>query len=338
MKRAGNLIESVVDADNLRSAFSNAAKGRWAQVEARAFAADLDGECVRMRRDLLSGAYPWGNYRQFLIRDPKPRLISAAPFRDRVAHHAVINVCGPYFESYLIHDTYACRKGKGLDGVLGRAVSFARGGGWHLQLDIRKYFDSVDHDVLRRLLARKFKDHVVLAHFADILGGYRTAPGRGLPIGNLTSQYFANHYLGALDHFIKERLGCRRYLRYMDDFVLWADDRASLLGHRVEIAAFLENELRLDLKPEVMGRCDRGLTFCGYRVYPGGLRLSNRSRRRFRHLYREAMDRAGSGGWTETELVRHVEPMLAFVRRGASHAFRQRVLAAHGTDPEARTG
>jgi len=338
MKRAGNLIGSVVDADNLRSAFFNAARGRRKQAVVRRFAADLDHECRLMRRDLVSGAYPWGAYRQFLIRDPKPRVISAAPFRDRVAHHALINVCGPHFENYLIHDTYACRKGKGLDGALGRAVVFSRVGGWYLQLDIRKYFDSIDQDVLLRLLARRFKDPVVLSHFADILAGYRTAPGRGLPIGNLTSQYFANHYLGALDHFIKERLGCRRYLRYMDDFLLWADDRASLLCRRAEVATFLEHELRLELKPEVMGPCERGLTFCGYRVYPGGLRLSGRSRRRFRHLYRDAMERVRSGEWTETELVRHVEPMLAFVRRGASHAYRQRVFEAMGADPEARTG
>jgi hypothetical protein len=338
MKRAGSLIGSVVAADNLREAFARAARGRLTQAAVRHFAADLDEECLRMRRELLSGAYPWGACHKFLIRDPKPRVISAAPFRDRVAHHALINVCGPYFESYLINDTYACRKGKGLDGALGRAVSFAHAGGWHLQLDIRKYFDSVDHESLLRLLARRFKDRVVLSHFRDILAGYRTAPGRGLPIGSLTSQYFANHYLGVLDHFIKERLQHRRYLRYMDDFVLWSDDPAALLGLRAEVATFLAGELHLELKPEVIGPCELGLTFCGYRVFPGGLRLSGRSRRRFRRLYREAINRARSGEWTETELARHVEPMLACVRRGASHAFRQRVIAALGADPEVRTG
>ena len=337
MKRTGHLIERIADVDNLRLAFFKACRGKRGKTEVLRFRERVDGELSVLREELLAGSVDWGGYHRFQVQDPKPRTIHAAPFRSRVAHHAIVNVCEPVFESYQIHDSYACRKGKGLDAALNRAVRFSRHRDWFLQMDIRKCFDSIDHGILKQLLRRRFKDRSVLRLFDSVIESYEAAPGKGIPIGNLTSQYFANHYLGLLDHHVKETLRFRRYVRYMDDFVVWSADKAELIGQREEIEDFLLERLGLNLKPATLNACQRGMTFLGYRLVPQGLRLSRRSRDRFRRkasLYARLWQ---AGIWDETELARHVEPLLAFVRRGASRAFRERIIQECGLCPEART-
>jgi len=160
MKRAGNLIERIADADNLRLAFWKASKGKRAKADVLAFRADLDGQLRSLREELLAGSIHWGPYRRFMIFDPKERMICAAPFRDRVAHHAIMNVAEPHFESYQINDSCACRTGRGLDAAIARAVQFSRPGDWYLKIDVRKYFDSVDHDVLKGMLRRRVLESI----------------------------------------------------------------------------------------------------------------------------------------------------------------------------------
>src|SRR5690606_7235150 len=135
--------------------------------------------------------------------------------------------------------SYACRRGKGLDAALERTRAFMARGGWYLKLDVRKYFDSIHHDTLKTMLRRRFKDRVVLRHFDAIIDGYESSPGRGVPIGNLTSQYFSNFYLAAMDHHIKEVIGVGHFVRYMDDFVLWHEDRDALKALHGQVADFL---------------------------------------------------------------------------------------------------
>ncbi len=151
-----------------------------------------------------------------------------------------MNLCEPIFERRSIYDSYACRKGKGRLAAIDRAREFCRRNRFFLKMDIRRYFDSVNHEVLRSLLRRMFKDERLLQLFKQIIESYETTPGTGIPIGNLTSQHFANSYLGSLDRFIKEELRCRHFVRYMDDFVVWSDDRAwlpfsRLLGMRIPV-------------------------------------------------------------------------------------------------------
>jgi len=337
MKRAGHLIERIADVDNLRLAFFKACRGKRGKAEVLRFRERVDGELSVLREELLAGSVDWGEYHTFQVQDPKPRTIHAAPFRSRVAHHAMVNVCEPVFESYQIHDSYACRKGKGLDAALDRAVRFSRHGNWFLQMDIRKCFDSIGHGILKQLLRRRFKDRSVLRLFDSIIDSYEHARGKGIPIGNLTSQYFANHYLGLLDHHIKETLRFRRYVRYMDDFVVWAADKAELISQRDQIEEFLPERLGLNLKSATLNACERGMTFLGYRVFPQELRLSRRSRDRFRRKASCYARVWQAGIWDEAELAKHVEPLLAFVRRGASRAFRERAIQECGLCPEART-
>jgi hypothetical protein len=339
MKRAGDLIERIADADNLRLAFWKASRGKQAKADVLAFRADLNAELRGLGEALLGGSVRWGPYRRFMVYDPKERMICAAPFRDRVAHHAILSVTEPHFESYQIGDSYACRTGRGLDAAIARAVGFSGVGDWYLKMDVRKYFDSVDHGVLKGMLRRRFKDPTLLALLDDVINSYSSSSGRGLPIGNLTSQFFANHYLGMLDHHVKQTLGCHRYVRYMDDFVVWDAAKDRLRQVRDDVAGFLRDALHLELKPVCLNACPTGLTFLGYRVFPGRVRLAARSRKRFRRKMALCHDSYTSGRWTEEETARHVEPLLAFVRRAESHAFCQRVLESiEGSCPkEART-
>jgi RNA-directed DNA polymerase len=339
MKRAGNLIERIADADNLRLAFWKASKGKRAKAEVLSFRADLDARLRGMREELLAGSVGWGPYRTFKVYDPKERTICAAPFRDRVAHHAMMNVLESHFETYQIHDSYACRRGKGLDTAIARAVHFSRPGDWHLKMDIRRYFDGIDHGTLKGLVRRRFKDPYVLALLDGVIDSYENSPGRGLPLGNLTSQFFANHYLGVLDHYCKQSLACHRYVRYMDDFVVWDSEKDRLRQVGREIAGFLSGSLGLEMKPVCLNGCSGGMTFLGYRVYPGHVRLAARSRSRFRRKMAQYHGNYMSGRWTEEETARHVEPLLAFVRRAESMRFRRRVIESiEGSCPkEART-
>lgn len=338
MKRAGKLVEEITDADNLRLAFWKASRGKQTKIEVRRFRDDLTSELRELREKLLDGSITWGPYYTFTVQDPKKRTICAAPLANRVAHHAIINVVEPVFESYQIHDSYACRKRKGLDGALQRAARFSRDGGWFLKLDVRKYFDSIHHQTLRALLRRRFKDVAVLHLFDGVIDSYQTMPGQGVPIGNLTSQYFANHYLAILDHHLKEELRCTRYLRYMDDFVVWDKNKSWLKQVCRDIEAFLRDRLQLELKTPCLNSCERGMTFLGYRIYRNHFRLSRRSRKRFCRKLRRYHEKWRNGSWSEEETARHVEPLLSFVRRADSFGLRQRLLMDMGLCPQqART-
>ena len=314
MKRAGNLYNLIAEPENLRLAFLKAARGKRAKPEVLAYTANLDGNLRLLREQLLSRCLDVGHYHFFTVYDPKERIICAASFPERVLHHAVMNICEPVLERYAIYDSYACRAGKGMHAAILRAQAFARRFSWYLKLDIRKYFDSISQETLISLLKRRFKDKDVLQLIRTILKTYSTEPGRGLPIGNLISQHLANFYLGHLDHRVKETLHIRGYVRYMDDFVLFGDDKATLKTHLAAVRDFLEAELGLDLKANVqLNRCGRGLPFLGYRVFPGRLTLGPRARLRFARKLRGYEGEWLSGQWSESDLQRHMEALLSYV-------------------------
>ncbi|AMV71434.1 RNA-directed DNA polymerase [Desulfuromonas carbonis] len=327
MKRVGNLYLSIADPDNLRRAFLKAARGKRQRREVREYTANLDANLMELHRQLLAHEVVVGDYRFFIVRDPKVRQICAASFRERVLHHAIMNICEPVLEGYAIDDSFACRQGKGLHTALKRAQQFTRCNSWYLKLDIRKYFDSIPHDRLLALLARRFKDRDLLELFARILAAYETEPGRGLPIGNLLSQHFANFYLGALDHWLKEQRQVKGYLRYMDDFVLFAADRETLRTELAAIETFIRDHLGLELKENIqLNRVAHGLPFLGFRLYPHTVRLAPRSRERFARRLVEYETFFAAGSWNEAELACHVGPLVEFTRVASAASFRRQVL------------
>lgn len=342
MKRAGNLFERIVDRENLRLAVARALRGKRHRPDARRFVRHLDDNLNAMQVSLLSGDVSVGCYQQFVIHDPKERIITAPCFRERVLHHAVMNVCEPVFERWLIDDTYACRRGLGRLAALDRAAHFARRYPFFLKLDIRKYFDSVPHPVLLAKLEQRIKDRRVLRLLARIVGSFRGTLGRGLPIGSLTSQHLANFYLGWFDRQVKEQWRVRGYVRYMDDMLLWSDSKRQLRDLLHVAREYLLQELGLDLKPSpYLNRTSHGVDFLGCRLFHHRMTLNRRSRVRFRRKLRRLERQHQRGGLSERQLQQRVTALLAFTRTPGldSWHFRRRVLQQTVVSGhEARTG
>lgn len=232
---------------NLLLAFRRASTGKRRQPNVAVFEHRLEDHLLDLREELRTHTYQPGPYNSFYIHEPKRRLISAAPFRDRVVHHALCNLIEPIFERTFIADSYANRIGKGTHRALNRAQELVRHYPYMLQCDVRQCFPSIDHAILRQTLARKITDDSVLWLIDRILESGRGVLSeeytmvyfsgddlcavnrpRGLPIGNLTSQFWANVYLNPFDHFVKRTLRCQGYVRYGDDFLLFAADKATL--------------------------------------------------------------------------------------------------------------
>jgi hypothetical protein len=274
MKWEGYLMEKIADPDKLRLSFWKVQRGKSAKEEVMDYQKGLDKNLLTLREELLAGAASVGNYHYFKVQDPKERQICAAAFSKRVLHHALMNVCHDTFEKYQIHYSYASCLHKGTYAALKRASAFQQHYRWFLKLDVRKYFDSIDLQILNRLLTKRFKDHRLLIVFSDIIHSYHTQPHQGVPIGNLTSQFFANHFLAVSDHFVKENLHLNAYVRYMDDMMLWGHDKAELNRKGNLLAEFIGATLGLKLKPFCLNYSSKGLPFLGDAVYPNTIRLS----------------------------------------------------------------
>lgn len=332
MKSAGDLYRQIEDLDNIRLAFLKAARGKQARRDVIVFRAKFEENIARLSAQLKERNPDIGHYRYFQVFDPKQRLICAASFPERVLHHAMMNVCEPVLESYAVSDSYACRKGKGGQKAILRAQEFCRRFDWFLKLDIRKYFDSIDHAILLTALTRRFREKDVLLLFEKILASYEVEPGKGLPIGNLVSQHLANFYLSVFDHWIKEERKERGYVRYMDDFLIFGHDWDQLMHKELPaIREFLSTRLSLSVKPDIqMNRCARGIPFLGFRVFPQKILLAPRSKRRFVNKFRCYESRWQRGEWSEEQLVRYMEPLLEFTRFADSNGFRGNVISRFG--------
>jgi hypothetical protein len=331
MKRQAGLFEPITRFDNLLLAARKAAQGKRDKPSVACFEFHLEPELLRLQEELENGRYRPGSFFTFEIRDPKRRRICAAPYRDRVVHHALCNVLEPVFERRLIFDTYACRPGKGTHAAIARAQQFARRYRYFLKCDIRKYFQSVDHSVLKALLARLLKDPRLLALLNRIIDHAPpdAEPCKGLPIGNLTSQHFANLYLGELDHYLKERLRIKGYLRYMDDALLFANDKPTLHLLLADSRRFLQENLQLALKEEatLLMPVTEGIPFLGFRIYPGVVRLNPRTLRRFRRQVRGRAKAYGEGRLSAEELTNSVASLFAHVAHADTLHLRRQVAS-----------
>lgn len=323
MKRAGHLTEKIAELDNLYLAFVKASKGKQRKREVQEFREHFDDQIEELRNEILSGDIRVGNYHYFTIHDPKERIICAAPFRERVLHHAIMNVCHKYFDRTLIDTTYATRHGKGVYAAMDKAVEAATRYEWIVKLDFRKYYDSIDHFVLKHLLERMYKDPILLRMFFRIIDSYHADTGIGLPIGNLTSQYFANQYLSRLDHLAKEFLRIPIYIRYMDDILMAANDKYELIRNVRTMERLARSELHLTLKPPIFHRAQNGVVFLGYRVLPHHYLLAGRSKRRFRTKLTVYERYLHKGIWTEQEYLEHLLPLLAYIQHADCWGFRQ---------------
>jgi RNA-directed DNA polymerase len=309
MKTYKHLYPKVYDFENLYLAWRKARKGKRGRAQPAQFERVQEDELLALQNELQNQTYKPGKYHNFFVHDPKRRLISAAPFRDRVVHHALYRVIEPIWEARFIHDTYANRVDKGTHRALDRAQDYARKYDYVLQCDVKQFFPSIDHAILRDELARLIRDEKTLwlcdqilksgegvlneeyemNWYAgdDLLSANRP---RGLPIGNLTSQFWANVYLSRFDHFIKRDLKCAAYVRYVDDFLLFANDTRTLLNWRIAAIQKMA-ELRLSLHEESaqVYPVRTGIPFLGFRLYPDHRLVKSRKVIHFRRKLRRLL-------------------------------------------------
>ncbi|WP_019499175.1 RNA-directed DNA polymerase [Pseudanabaena sp. PCC 6802] len=356
MKRHGNLWAEIVSFANLLDAANKARKRKRYRDNVLDFHYNLELELVTLQKELVAKTYRPGEYRTFQIFVPRPRFVSAAPYRDRVVHHALCNVVAPILDRALIDDTYANRTGKGTHRALRRLTKFARSSRYVLQCDIKKYFPSIDRNILKELLQNKIKcadtlwlieaiidasnpQETVLDYFP---GDDLLAPSlhpKGLPIGNLTSQLFANFYLSGCDRFIKEALSCRKYVRYVDDFALFADDCEYLVDARHQIEDFLCT-LRLKLHPvkTQIFETHIGVSFLGFCTLSDRIRVRSDNLQRGRRRQRKMKKGMARGVISIEQMQRSQQSWRSHLAHGDTWRLCQKLFAPHNGDPDSQSG
>jgi RNA-directed DNA polymerase len=346
MKTHRHLYPQVYAFDNLLAAFYKARKGKRSKPSVARFEYNLEREILQLERELQDKTYRPGAYRSFYIYDPKKRKISAAPFRDRVVHHALCNVIHPIFERRFIFDSYANRVGKGTHRAMDRCTQFLRANGYVLKCDVVQFFPSVDIRLLRDILARPLRDPDVLWLIERILEGgqgvldseytmhwfpgddlFAVARPRGLPIGNLTSQLWSNIFLNELDQFVKRELKCHHYLRYVDDFLLFHDDKRQLHAWKQDIARFLEG-LRLCLHPtkSVVFPTRVGVDYLGFRHFTTHRKIRRENVRRFVKRLRRQRDAYRAGLISVEDVGTSLQSWIAHASHGDTYHLRAKLL------------
>jgi hypothetical protein len=348
------MYDQLCSWDNLLWAYRRASKGKRGQSPAAIFEYRLEDNLLQLQRELQTQTYRPGAYHSFYIHEPKRRLISAAPFRDRVVHHALCWLIEPRFERAFIGDSYANRVGKGTHRALDRCQEFARQFRYVLPCDIKQFFPSIDHAILRDTLARKVDDvrglwliERILASGVGVLAGEYTPvyfPGddlfainrpRGLPIGNLTSQFWANCYLNPFDHFVKRELRCEGYLRYVDDFLLFADDKHALWEWR---AALVERLARVRLTIHAESAQVRptatGIPFLGFTVFPMHRLLKHRKGIAFQRKWRGLLLEYIQGKISLAQLDACTQGWINHVRYGDTWGLRRALFRTTISDSQ----
>ncbi len=334
MKTVKRLFNRVTSFNNLLDAAKKAQKGKRYKQTVAQFHFRLEENLLSLQEELQYGSYQPGDYRTFYIYDPKERMISAAPYRDRVVHHALCNVIEPVFEQTFIFDSYANRKGKGTHRAIKRYQEYAKRYPYVLKCDIRKFFPSIDHEVLKRELRRKVNcrrtNHLIDTiidnsnqqepHLQWFAGDDLFSPldrRKGLPIGNLTSQFWGNVYLNRFDHFVKEELRVPGYIRYVDDFVLLGHDKREIHRWEAAISDYLAS-LRLILHPTKtqIHQTKDGIPFLGFQVYPHYCYVRKEKISRYRRYLRSNLRLKENSEISPQDLENQLNAWLGHIRFG----------------------
>ncbi|RPJ56093.1 MAG: hypothetical protein EHM12_10920 [Dehalococcoidia bacterium] len=329
-----NLFNQLCTYDNLLLAYTKARKRKSAKDYVQQFELNLQSELYRLQWELLTGTYKPRPLKTFIVRDPKTRKISASNFRDRVVHHAICNIIEPIFESRFIYDTYANRKYKGTLATIKRFDKFMKkvsgpcGSGFALKADIKHYFDNVDHAVLLSILGKRIKDERLLQLIIIILENHKSdKPGKGMPLGNLTSQFFANVYLAELDNYVKHELRAKYYLRYVDDFIILCKSKAQLTAWKQQIDAFLQTTLKLSLHPDKtkIVPLHSGVQIVGFRVFYYYKLLKKSNLRRIMGRIERYKKGVADGTITPDHVLMSISGWEGYARMGNTFRLRQEI-------------
>ena len=336
MKTHKNLYQKLCSYKNLDLAFTKAKKGRSNKKYVLEFEDNLDKELNKLKEELEYLTYSPKELKRFIIRDPKTRTIHSSVFRDRIVHHALINVIQPIFEGTFIYDSFANQINKGTHKALSRFDFFKRKVSKNntkkcfiLKADIRHYFDEVSHEILINIIKRKIKDEKVIWLIKKILSNFNSEiKGKGMPLGNLTSQFFANVYLNELDYFVKHKLKIKYYIRYVDDFIIFNSNKEILEKNKEEINKFLKEELKLELHPDKSRilLLKNGVTFLGYRVFYYHKLLKKNNLRKFEKSLRQKIDYYNSGILTKEIILESLQGWLGYAISANTFNLRKRIL------------
>jgi len=338
MRTYKNLYARIYAFENLYQAYLKARRGHKDDPGVLIFTDNLDRELIKLQGELISKAYKTGPYRRFYVHDPKTRLVAALPFRDRVLQHALCNVIEPLFDRQFIYDSYACRVGKGTHTGADRVTEFLRRATrlwprpYCIKCDISQYFPSVQHKTLLAIIRRTIACEDTMRLIQEILSSWvdtNDPDPRGLPIGNLTSQLWANVYLDQLDHFIKEALRVKFYVRYMDDFVIIHGSKAELWQLKREIEDYLDSKLSLKLNGKTsIFPISHGIDFLGYRIWSDHRLLRKRSIKRIKRALRHFQKLYSQGKIGFDRINATVQSWLGHAKHADSYRFRQKLFDA----------
>lgn len=359
MKTLKNVFEQVVDYDNLYRAYLNARLCKRYRYEVLNFSAHLEDNLVKLQKELIDRTYTLGKYREFYIYEPKKRLIMAQPFKDRVVQWAIYQVLNPVFAQGYITDSYACIKERGTHKAVKRLHYWLRQVGkkpekyYFLKLDISKYFYRIDHDVLMGILKRKIRDDDMVFLLDKIVNSSETnfglppgkSPGevkrsdrvseKGMPVGNLSSQMFANLYLNELDQYCKRMLGIHFYVRYMDDVIILHQDKDQLHEWKRIIDTFLKEKLQLDLNEKTCIRpITLGVEFCGYKIWNTHIKLRKSTALKMKRNLKKLQKEYAAGEVTVEEAKQTISSYLGILKHCDSYSLKRTIFGEYGSSEE----
>ena len=322
--------QEIISLENLLLAWEDFAKEKKKRADVRIFARALLLNIISLQQDLTSFTYKHSSYEAFNITDPKPRNIHKATVRDRLLHRAVYRILYPAFDETFIHDSYSCRKNKGTHRAFLQLVRYTHEVSknytqpcWAIKMDIRKFFASIDHEVLAGLLSERINDPELMNLLRVVIGSFSSTVGKGMPLGNLTSQLFANIYMDSLDKFVKHKLRAEHYLRYADDFIIISTNPGELLGYFIEINNFLKDKLKLQIHPTkvFIRRIEWGIDFVGYVALPH-YQIPRRQ------TVRRILKKIASSSCEDLE--KSLPSYLGYIRHVSSHKIQQRIGSTKG--------
>lgn len=347
MKRHKDLYSQIYDFNNLYTSYLNARKGKRYRNEVLAFSSNLEENLIQIQNELIWEAYQVSPYRQFFVYEPKKRLIMALPFKDRIVQWGIYLVVNPLLDRRYIEDSYACRIGYGAHKSVAKLQKWLRElqrfNLYVLRLDVAKYFYRIDHDVLMNILSRIIKDSKTLnlldvivrcdhesfgLNLDDTDFSQGLIPGVGMPIGNLSSQMFANLYLNELDQYIKHELKVKYYMRYMDDSLMLHWDKKVLWEIKNCAESFLEDRLKLRLNEKTCIRAaSQGIDWVGFRVWPTHIRLRKSSAKRMKRRLKHLQQLYGAGEIDLDPINASIQSYLGILGHCNSYNLRNKVFS-----------
>jgi len=337
MKIYKSLFDEITSTENLFLAWDKFKNGKRNKKDVRLFEWNLEENMFRLHRELKDKTYKHGPYHSFNIKDPKPRNIHKAQAKDRILHHAIFRILNPLFEPGFISASFSCREGYGthkgvqyLQNALRMATQNGRVSCFALKCDIKKFFDTIDHDILLAILKKRIKDENTIWLLKQIISSFSSNYSllgieKGVPIGNLTSQLFANIYMNELDIFIKQKLKVKYYLRYTDDFIILSKNKEYLKNIIPQIVSFLQDELRLKIHEEktTIQKTSQGVDFLGYVVFNKYKLVRTKTKRRMTKKFNLKINEYHQGIVSKTSLSQSLQSYLGFFSHGESFAIEE---------------